>query len=59
MRKQFSVVVERTVNELNGITCLNWDDIRQPKKEIFSTRSFGQRVTDYNALKAALSEGLS
>ena len=59
MRKQFSVVVEHIVNELNGITCLNWDDIRQPKKEIFSTRSFGQRVTDYNALKAALTSHAS
>ena len=59
MRKQFSVVVERTINELNGITCLNWDDIRQPKKEIFSTRSFGQRVTDHNALKAALTSHAS
>lgn len=54
MRKQFSVVVERTVNELNGVACLNWDDVKQPKKEIFSTRSFGQRVTNYNALQAAL-----
>ena len=54
MRKQFSVVVERTINELNGVACLNWDDVRQDKKEIFSTRSFGQRITDYNSLKAAI-----
>jgi DNA polymerase V len=54
MRKQFSVVVERTINELNGVACLNWEDVKQPKKEIFSTRSFGQRVTNYHALKAAL-----
>lgn len=54
MRKQFSVVVERTINELNGITCLNWDEVKQAKKEIFSTRSFGQRVMDINALKGAL-----
>jgi len=54
MRKQFSVVVERTINELNGIVCLSWDDVKEPKQEIFSTRSFGQRVTDYNALKSAL-----
>jgi DNA polymerase V len=54
MRRQFSVLVERTINELNGIACLNWDDVRQNKKEIFSTRSFGQRVVNYNALKAAI-----
>ena len=59
MRKQFSVVVERTVNELNGTTCLSWDDVRQPKKEIFSTRSFGQRISDYKALKTALTSHAS
>ncbi|ARD45866.1 Y-family DNA polymerase [Colwellia sp. PAMC 21821] len=54
MRSQFSVLVERTVNELNGIVCLNWDDVKQPKKEIFSTRSFGQRVNESHHLKTAL-----
>ena len=59
MRSQFGVVVERTVNELNGVPCLNWDEIRQDKKELFSTRSFGQRVTNEYALKAALSSHAS
>ncbi len=59
MRGQFGVVVERTVNELNGVACLNWDEIGQDKKEIFSTRSFGQRVTNEHALKAALSSHAS
>ena len=54
MRKQFSVVVERTINELNGIACLSWDEVKEPKQEIFSTRSFGQRVTDYQVLKSAM-----
>lgn len=54
MRKQFSVVVERTVEELNGQTCLSWDEVKQPKQEIFSTRSFGVKVTNINDLKAAL-----
>lgn len=54
MRKQFSVVVERTIEELNGKTCLAWDEIKQDKQEIFSTRSFGERVTNINDLKAAL-----
>ncbi|MBA6288876.1 Y-family DNA polymerase [Colwellia sp. MB3u-4] len=54
MRSQFSVMVERTVNELNGIVCLNWDEVKQAKKEIFSTRSFGQRINEEHQLKAAL-----
>jgi len=55
MRRLFSVVVERTVSELNGVACLNWDEVKQGKKEVFSTRSFGERVTDINTLRAALS----
>jgi DNA polymerase V len=55
MRKQFSVVVERTVEELNGQVCMSWDDVKQPKQEIFSTRSFGERVTDVHDLKSSLS----
>ena len=54
MRKQFSVVLERTITELNGYECLSWDDVKQRKKEIYSTRSFGQRITDPSSLKAAL-----
>ena len=54
IRRQFSVVLERTINELNGITCLNWDDVRQDKQAIFSTRSFGQRLCDPDAVKTAL-----
>lgn len=54
IRKQFSVVMERTVNELNGISCLAWDEIKAPKQEIFSTRSFGQRILDIHTLQAAL-----
>lgn len=54
MKRQFSVVLERTVNELNGVACLSWDEVRQDKREIFSTRSFGKRLTDPIALKTAL-----
>jgi DNA polymerase V len=54
IRKQFSVVTERTVNELNGVNCLSWDDVREPKREIFSTRSFGERIVDIHSLQSAL-----
>lgn len=55
IRQQFGVTVDRTVKELNGIACLNWDDVKQNKKEIFSTRSFGQRITEIEELSKALS----
>lgn len=54
IRKQFSVLVESTVYELNGVVKLSWDDVRAPKKEIYSTRSFGQRITDPDQLKFAV-----
>jgi DNA polymerase V len=54
MKAQFGVTVERTINELNGMPCLTWDDEKAPQHQVFSTRSFGQRVTQYHALKAAL-----
>lgn len=54
IRRLFSVVLERTVSELRGIPCLSWDEVRQDKREIFSTRSFGTRLSDPTALKAAL-----
>ena len=55
IRQQFGVTVERTVKELNGIACLHWDEVKQNKKEIYSTRSFGERITDINELRKALS----
>jgi len=54
VRKEFSVATERTVNELNGIKCLSWDEVREPKQQIFSTRSFGQKVVDKYVLQTAL-----
>lgn len=53
-RKQFSIEVERTVRELNGQVCKVWDEARADKKQIFSTRSMGERITDIDALQQAL-----
>lgn len=53
-RKQFSIEVERTVRELNGQVCKLWDEARADKKQIFSTRSVGERITDIDTLQQAL-----
>lgn len=45
MRQQFSVVLERTVRELNGEPCLHLEDIAPTKQQIICSRSFGQRIT--------------
>lgn len=54
LRKQFSVEVERTVRELNGVACIQWDQERAKKQQIYSTRAFGQPVTDYQSLRESL-----
>lgn len=54
IRKAYSVLTERTVNELNGISCMSWDEVQSPKQEVFSTRSFGQRITTKYELRSAL-----
>lgn len=54
MRKKFSVVLEKTVRELNGTTCLELDQIRGPHQQILSTRSFGQTVRDLQTLEEAV-----
>ncbi|MDC8832037.1 Y-family DNA polymerase [Alteromonas gilva] len=54
LRKQFSVEIERTVRELNGITCIKWEQERAKKQQIYSTRAFGQPVTSHQALRESL-----
>jgi DNA polymerase V len=54
-RKEFNVEVERTIRELNGLPCKNWDTARADKKQIYSTRSVGERITELSTLQQALS----
>lgn len=54
IRKQFSILVENTVRELNGEVRISWDDVRPDKQQIYSTRTFGKRVTDKGELHQAL-----
>jgi DNA polymerase V len=54
MRKKFSVVMEKTVRELNGTTCLELEQLRGPQQQILSTRSFGQTVRDLQQLQQAV-----
>ncbi len=44
LRSKFGVVMERTGNELNGISCLALEEVTPPRKQIISSRSFGQLV---------------
>lgn len=55
IRKQFSVCVERTINELNGISCIELDEQNEPKKQIYCTRSFGNKTNQLAAVLQAVS----
>lgn len=56
IRQQFSLMVERTVQELNGESCLALEDMPATKKEIVSSRAFGERVTDKQQMQQAVAE---
>lgn len=54
IRKHFNVVLERTVRELRGEPCLELEEFAPVKQEIVCSRSFGERVTDYDAMRQAI-----
>lgn len=56
VRRRWSVVLERTVRELNGASCIDLEDSPVPKKEIATTRSFGHPVTELHQLNEAVTE---
>ena len=56
VRRRWSVVLERTVRELQGIACLSIEQAGVPRKEIACTRSFGHPVLALSDLREAVTE---
>ena len=54
IRKNFTVVLERTVRELNGEACISLEEAPPAKQQIVCSRSFGERITTYDALRQAI-----
>ena len=54
IRKHFNVVLERTVRELRGETCLGLEEFAPVKQEIVCSRSFGGRITEYHEMRQAI-----
>ena len=54
IRQQFSVVLERTVRELNGESCIALEQMPATKKQIICSRSFGARVTSLVQMRQAV-----
>lgn len=55
-RRRWSVMLERTVRELQGQNCIALEHAPPPKQMIACTRSFGQAVSDLEPLIEAVSE---
>jgi len=55
IRAKFSVVLERTVRELQGQSCLALEEVAPDKQQIMCSRSFGQYVYDHAELAEVVS----
>lgn len=56
VRSRWSVVLERTLRELQGTLCVGLEDSPAPTKEIASTRSLGRPITELVDLVEAVTE---
>ena len=54
--RRWSVVLERTVRELQGTPCVALEHAPPPKQQIAFTRSFGHTVTGQDELRQAITE---
>ncbi len=54
IQERFSVVLARTVSELQGIACLSLEEVTPPKKQIMVSRSFGELITTEEELREAV-----
>lgn len=53
-RRIHSVILERTVRELNGESCLQTEDIQQTRQQIICSRSFGTKTGDYEQVRQSV-----
>ena len=56
VRKNMSVVGQRLLNELKGISCIAWETGEKAKKNICTARSFGKLVQNKNELRQAVAK---
>jgi len=56
LRRQFSVAVEKTVQELRGVSCMDVDDAPAANQQIMCSRSFGAPVTELPELIEVVSQ---
>lgn len=59
LRREFSVVMEKVIAELNGHACIDLEHAVPNKQQIMSSRSFGNYVYDLEALSEAVASYIS
>ncbi len=59
IRRRFSVVLERTVRELRGLSCLELEEVSHDKQQIMSSRSFGRLLTERQELEEAVASSIA
>lgn len=59
MRSRFGVVMEKTIRELRGESCIAIEEIAPAKQQIITSRSFGKPVTTLEELQAAVAHFVS
>src|SRR5690606_21532124 len=54
LRRQFSVVLEKTARELRGISCLDLEEAVLPRQMICSSKMFGSRLREIAPIREAV-----
>ncbi len=55
IRKGFSVVLQRTALELQGVSCIGFEEMPSPKKQIVVSRAFGKKITVLRDMREGVS----
>jgi DNA polymerase V len=55
IRRQFGVVLERLIRELNEVPCIPLEQSPPPKQQIMVSRSFGEKLTRFDDIRSAVS----
>ena len=56
IKKQFNITAANVIYELNGISCIPFEDMPRPKKQIMWSRTFGHHILSLEELSQAVSE---
>ena len=55
LQKRLNINLERTIEELNGNRCFDFESQPEAKQQIYSTRSFGEKIFTLEELEQAVS----